>query len=122
MPPRVIAILCIIQTAALTGSWLMMRYYAQIWERLPAERVAEGSSWPGWMQFARWAVWSLLFVPAILMIASTGRTRKHNGISTVRPRWLWLCVAITAVVLCYSAAIVVMARNGPPRKVKSLNL
>lgn len=122
MPPWVIAILCIIQTAALTGSWLMLRYYSQIWERLPAERVAEGSCWPGWMQFARWVVWPLLFVPAVLMTAGVRRTRKQDGISKVRPWWFWLCTVVTVGILWYSVTIVVMARNGPPRKVRFLDL
>jgi hypothetical protein len=121
MSPRVFAVLCVTQTVALTGSYLMMRSYAQVWDRLPLDRVAEGSSWSDWMQFARWAMWPLLFVPAVLMAAGAKRTRMDHGVATIRPRWFWLCIAVTAVILCYSVAIVVVARNGPPRRVQSLN-
>ncbi len=120
MSPRLFAVLCILQTVALTGSYLVMRHYTQIWDRLPLNRVAEGSSWPGWMQFARWAVWPLLFVPAVLMFAGTGRTRKQGGVPKVKPGWLWMCGAVTAVILCYAVTIVIVAMNGPERRAAPL--
>jgi len=121
MSPRFFAMLCILQTAALTGGYLMMRHYAQIWDRLPLNRIAEGSTWTGWMQCAKWATWPLLLLPAFLMAAGTKRVQTKSGAPTVRPRWFWLCAAVTIGILCYSAAIVVVARNGPPRRAQPLN-
>lgn len=121
MPARALSILCLLQFVALVGSWFVTRSFARFHEIDLADAYPD-SVWFDWMRFGKWAVWLLIFIPAVLVYVGTKLSVTHRGTTMIQPWWFWISAAITGGVLCYTVLMPLVALRGPPRRVRILNL